>query len=304
MTAARQVIPGRTYFISRRCTQRQMFLRPDSTVNQIIEYCLAEAVERFEVTLHAYEVMSNHLHMIIRDNLGNFPEFLAHFHKMVAKAMNALLGRWENFWATEQPNAVYLPESSDRFAKLIYLLANPVAADLVDRVSDWPGASSYSMHLSGRARTVKRPRVYFRAKKSKMPEEVTLRIERLEGYEDLSEAEWQTEIQNAVRIEEERARAERQAAGRTVLGRKAVMRVKPTDVPKSVAPRRGLRPHLACMNEERRVAELLALDEFRAKRREALERLQAGELDVVFPYGTYRIRGVFRSAAPPVADAA
>src|SRR5690242_7993744 len=203
MTAARQVIPGRTYFISRRCTQRQMFLRPNGTVNQIVEYCLAEAAERFGVTLHAHKAMSNHVHMIIRDNLGNYPEFLAHFHKMVAKAMNALLGRWENFWATEQPNAVYLVESSDRFAKLIYLLANPVAADLVDRVSDWPGASSYSMHLSGRSRTVKRPRVYFRAKKSKMPAEVTLRIERLDGYEHLSEAEWQAKIRDAVRVEEE-----------------------------------------------------------------------------------------------------
>jgi hypothetical protein len=57
---------------------------------------------------------------------------------MVAKSINALRGRWENFWATEQPNAVYLVGAEDRFDKLVYLLANPVADHLVERVSDWP----------------------------------------------------------------------------------------------------------------------------------------------------------------------
>ncbi|MBK6696369.1 MAG: hypothetical protein IPG50_29885 [Myxococcales bacterium] len=36
----------------------------------------------------------------MRDNLGNYPEFFAHFHKMTAKALNAYWGRWENLWAT------------------------------------------------------------------------------------------------------------------------------------------------------------------------------------------------------------
>ena len=48
----------------------------------------------------------------------------------------------KNFRATEQPNAVYSVEPADRFAKPIYLLAPPVADHLVDRSSDWPGASS------------------------------------------------------------------------------------------------------------------------------------------------------------------
>jgi hypothetical protein len=117
------VVPGRTYLISRRCTQRQFLLRPDAFVTDTFLYCLGEAAARFDVTLHGWIALSNHEHLVVRDNRGNFPEFIAHLHKMIAKALNAHWGRWENFWATEQTNVVYLVNDQDRFDKLIYLLA-------------------------------------------------------------------------------------------------------------------------------------------------------------------------------------
>jgi|GEM_PF-2618101 len=197
-------------------------------VEQIFLYCLGEAVARYGITLHAFIAMSNHEHLIIRDNHGNFPEFLAHFHKMVAKSMNALRGRWENFWATEQPNAVYLVEAEDRFDKLVYLLANPVADHLVERVSDWPGACSFGMHLSGRRRTVARPRCFF-GSKSTMPEEVTLRLERLDGFESLTEEEWSAKLIAAVRAEEERASRTASSAARVCsVARPSCVQSRPT----------------------------------------------------------------------------
>ncbi len=246
--------------------------------------------------------MSNHQHVAARDNQGNFPEFLAHLHKMLAKAMNVRLGRWENFWATEQPNAVYLVEPADRFAKLVYLLANPVAEHLVARSSDWPGASSLSLNLSGRTRTVKRPRGFFR-EDGPMPEEVTLRVERPDGFEGLTDAEWVTKLSEALRIEEERACEERRESGHGVLGRKAVLRAAPTDRPASIEPRRNLRPHLACYDRQRRIHELGALAAFRIERAAARLRAFAGERDVVFPFGTYRVDGFFQTA-PPIASSA
>jgi hypothetical protein len=247
--------------------------------------------------------MSNHQHIVVRDNHANFPAFLAHLHKMISKAMNALRGRWENFWATEQPNAVYLVEPADRFAKLVYLLANPVADHLVDRISDWPGACSLQLHLSGRTRTVKRPRGFFRSD-GNMPDEVTLRVERPEGFEALSEAEWVAKLRAAMRLEEERAREERKACGRRVLGRKGVLRADPTDSPKTVESRRERRPHVACCNKHRRRRELAALTAFRAERWAALVRHLEGERDIVFPHGTYRIRGFFVAAPAPLTTCA
>ena len=300
MTVARQVVAGRTYLISRRCTQRQLLLRPDARVEPIYLYCLGESAERYGITLHGFIAMSN-THVLLRDNHANFPDFLCHLHKMIAKAMNALRGRWENFWATEQPSAVYLVEPEDRFGKLVYLLANPVADHLVERVSDWPGASSLALHLSGRTKTVPRPRGFFRADGAAMPAEVTLRIERPDGFASLSDAAWTAKLHDAVRRAEESARQERAARGGRVLGRKAILRAKPTDAPRSVEPRRGMRPALACRDRARRIQELSALLAFRARRTAARLRYLADERDVLFPHGTYRVRGVFRVESSPPA---
>lgn len=297
MTAARQVVPGRTYLITRRCTQRQYLLKPDAKVEEIYLYCLGEAVERYAITLHGFIAMSNHQHLVVRDNKGNFPDFLAHLHKMIAKAINAHRGRGENLWATEQPNAVYLVEREDRFRKLVYLLANPVSDHLVDRVSDWPGACSFVMHLSGRTKTVKRPRAFFRSN-GKMPPEVTLRVERPEGFELLTEAEWTAKLEDAVREEERLARRAR--VGR-VVGRKKILRANPTDAPRTREPRHGFHPWIACIDIARRISELEALSAFRDARASALRRHVEGDRDAVFPWGTYHVRGSFVIAPPPSA---
>jgi len=288
MTQPRQVIPGRTYLISRRCTQRQHLLRPDRHVEQIYLYCLGEAVARYDVTLHGFVAMSHHQHLVVRDNHGNFPAFLAHFHKMVAKAVNAYRGRWENLWATEQPNAVYLVEADDRFDKLIYLLSNPVADHLVERLVDWPGASSFGQHVRGEARKVSRPRGFFR-EHGPMPAEVTLRLEPLDGFEHLAPAEWAAKIVAAVRAAEAKAKAARARSGMRVLGRKAVLRTEPSSSPRTDEPRRGLRPHIASRNPERRASELGALLAFRIAYRNARRRWTGGAPRTLFPPGTYQL---------------
>ena len=289
---ARQVIAGQTYLMTRRCTQRQFLLRPDRVVEDVVLYCLAVAAERFKIEVNGFIAMSNHQHLVIRDMLGNFPDFLAYHNKLVAKALNVHRNRRENFWATEQPNAVHLVEPEDRFAKLVYLLANPVASDLVDRVSDWPGVSSFSLHLSARTTmNVKRPRTFF-LPNGKLPEEATLHLERVDGFDSLTDDEWASKIRDAVQVEEDRARRARTRAGRSVVGRKAVLRAAPTDTPRSLEERRKSRPFLACRNPVRRAREILAYFAFQRARRAAWCRLQEGESDVGFPLGTYRVWGI------------
>jgi hypothetical protein len=287
MTVPRPIAPGRTYLVSRRCTQREYLLRPDPRTEHIYLYCVGEAAARYDVTLHGWIALSNHHHLVVRDNHGNLPEFLAHLHKLLAKAMNALRGRWENFFATEQCSAVYLVEDADRFDKLVYLLCNPVTDHLVERVAEWPGACSLAQHLSGLPKTVKRPTGYFR-KDGPMPESVTLRAEKLEGFEHLSDEAWSAKIRDAVQEEEQRARAARAKRGQHVVGAKRIRRASITDRPGTVEPRRVLRPCVACRTQDVRVAELAALKTFRAEHRRARLCFEAGARDVVFPFGTYR----------------
>jgi hypothetical protein len=70
---------------------------------------------------------------------GHYPEFIEHFHKLLARSQNVLRGRWENFCASEQTWVVKLVDREAVIAKLIYTAANPVQDHLVERVHHWPG---------------------------------------------------------------------------------------------------------------------------------------------------------------------
>lgn len=289
MTAPRQVIAESHLMLTRRVTQRKLLLRPDARTVQIYTYCLAEAAERFNVTLYGWIAMSNHEHVLVCDLHGNGPEFMAHFRKMLAKAMNRYRGRSENFWSSEQANVVRLFQPTDLFEKLVYMLANPVAAELVDRASDWPGATSLMQNISGREVIVKRPVGYFRDK-GPMPKEVVLRVTRIPGYEHLTADEWRDKLLGAVRHTEERARASRLATQRPVLGRKAVLATDPESRPSRAERPRRVRPHIAARDPKQRVEALRAMTSFRAAHRAARQRFRAGDREVIFPEGTYKMR--------------
>jgi putative transposase len=127
MTAPRRIVPGDTYLITRRCTRREYLLRPDNTTNEIFGYCLAEAAHRFGIGLLAWKAMSNHYHAVVHDPKGRLPAFLEQFHKMLAKALNARWGRWENLWSTEETCVTRLVMAQDVFDKVLYVLCNPIA---------------------------------------------------------------------------------------------------------------------------------------------------------------------------------
>ncbi|HEU0030481.1 MAG TPA: hypothetical protein VFQ53_07610, partial [Kofleriaceae bacterium] len=98
MTRPREVVPGRFYFITRRCAQRQFLLRPDRDTTQVFAYCLAVSIKNYEMQVIASCAMSNHHHTVIFDPKGRYPEFLENFHRLTARAMNLVRDkRKENF---------------------------------------------------------------------------------------------------------------------------------------------------------------------------------------------------------------
>jgi len=103
----------------------------------------------------------------------------------------------------------------------------------------------------------------------------------------MSEEEWRDKIAKAVHAAEEQARRARATSRCNVLGRRKVLKMSPTDSPRTLEPRRNLRPHIACGNRELRMRELAALRGFRLAHREARLRFQGGENRVEFPSGTY-----------------
>lgn len=301
VTQPRQIVPGEVYFLTRRASRREYLLRPDSETNAVFDYCLAEAAARFGIGLIAWKAMSNHYHAVVHDPNGRLPAFLEHFHKMVAKVMNARWDRSENFWSSEETCVTRLVSNNDIFEKVLYVLCNAVAADLVDRVHDWPGSSSLG-YFGGKVTKHRRPKFYFRDDGA-MPKVVSLRAtlpSRITKNE--STASWWQRVRKGLAAREETLRERRMKEKRRVLGRKAAMRVAHTDAPKTdkAATKGKLRPHIACKDKERRILELEALQAFRATYAEARQSWAKGDRRALFPFGTYRLLGIgVRCAGPP-----
>jgi hypothetical protein len=178
---------------------------------------------------------------------------------------------------------------------MVYAFTNPAAADLVDRIEDWPGATSFQATLSGGQLTATRPAHFFR-EDGAMPEVVTLPIHRPNGFEDLAPDAWAKLVEQSVRTKEATERQRRIADGIGVLGRQRILNQRPFDCPKTHEPRFQMNPRVASKNKWTRIEALRRSSGFIEKYRDALLRYVAGAADVIFPFGTYFLRKVARVA--------
>ena len=299
MTAPRQVLPGTTYLVTRRCSERRFFLRPSRIINQIFAYCLAYAASKTGVVLCAFTVLSNHYHAVICDPEGRIPEFMENLNKLLGKCVNAHLGRWESLWSPEKFSAVPLVDPDDVLDKIVYCLANPVKAALVETSSQWPGLTSRPHDYKKGPRTVRRPEVFFRPEGT-MPESLRAQLTVPPAFAHLSPAQFSAKLAKALAAREKEHLEEHAAAGRKILGREGVLAQDPFDRPKGYEPRRGLNPRVAGRDKWRRIEAIKRLKAFLEAYREAWEQFKAGVKDVVFPAGTYWMvkHAGFPSAAP------
>jgi putative transposase len=294
MSLPRQVLPGQFYMVTRRCTQRQFLLRPDAETNNAFTYCLIEAAQRFEIDVILPCALSNHYHAVVFDRCGRYPEFLEHFHKLFARCQNALRGRWENFWASEQVCVVKLVGREDVLDKLVYTAINPVKDGLVDRVDHWPGVNGLRALLTGRCLRAERPRHFFR-RDGAMPAAVEMKL--TIPSELGSETGVLEELRQRVAAAVDSIASERMRTGQRVYGRRAVLRQSWWARPTSVEPRRNLRPQVAARSKWARIETLLRNRAFLAEYAAARTSWQEGAV-VTFPIGTYWLR---RFANVPIA---
>jgi hypothetical protein len=295
VTLPRPVYPNSALMVTRNCTQGMFLLRPDrETVNAFI-YCLAVAAQRHEIDIMGFIQMSNHLHDLPYDRQGNAPAFYEDFHRLLAKCVNCLRGRWENVFSSKQTSVVRIETRDDVINKLVYIATNPVKDGLVARVADWPGANGFRALVTGEVLTATRPKVFF-SKRGTMPATITLKVgippELGPADEIIAEVERRVAL-----IEEEKAQ-ERARTGKSVLGRNAVLRQRWDASPTSRKPRRVLSPTIAARNLWARLEAIQRKHEFVAEYRSARAALLAGS-PIPFPHGTYWLRRFVAVAVTP-----
>jgi REP element-mobilizing transposase RayT len=287
MTAPRQVLPGTTSLVTSRTSERRFFLRPSETTNAIVGYLLAVISERYGILLHAACVLSNHLHLVLTDPEARLPDFMRDFGSLLGRTINASLGHWDSIHERDSFSAVALETPKDVLAKMVYSLANPVAAGLVRRGREWPGIWSDPHLIGGEGVVFKRPEGFFR-EDGPMPATAVLRFRPPPGRE--SDPSFVAELLRELERQENRDAAELGKAGRSFLGTAKVRGQKWYARPSHGERRRGLSPKVACRNKWKRLEALAALETFHAAYREALAAWRKGNRMVVFPAGTWLMR--------------
>jgi REP element-mobilizing transposase RayT len=286
MTSPRQVLAGATYLVTRRCAQRRFLLRPSKAATTTFLYVLALAARRYRVEVHAFCVLSNHVHLVVTDPHARLPAFHQFLDALVARAMNASLGRWEAFWAPNSYSGVRLLTPADVVDKTAYVLANPVAAGLVATGSAWPGLWSAPEHIGGTAIVAKRPKHFFDPNGG-LPAEMEIQLTVPPGFE--SAEQFRAELARALEVREEDARSRWRARG-GFLGVARVLAQKPFARPGRGEPRRGLNPRVAGRDKWKRIEALGRLVEFLDAYRVAWKAYRAGRANALFPHGTYLLR--------------
>ena len=291
MTWPRRVVPGTTYLLTRRCTQRRYLLVPRGVSPKLVGYCIALAASRHGIALHAVMVMSNHWHAVLTDADGCVTEFARDVHALIARSLNAHYGRWESFWSSQRLSLVEIAGADDVLEKMVYTTTNPVEAELVKRPRDWPGLRTLPAHVNEVSKRFSRPKTRF-FRRSGLPDQVELNLTAPPQFAHLGSREYVRHYQERVRERVDLLAARRMSEGRTVMGVHALKRQRKDGRPKTSAPRRQLDPAIASSDPARRVSLLRELRAFRDAYREARRKWFEGDASVLFPRGTLLMAGL------------
>jgi REP element-mobilizing transposase RayT len=292
MSLPRLIAPGTTYLLTRRALRRHLLFRPDAAITQLISYALAVSARRYGIEVHALCAMSTHVHIVVTDVRGILPCFLRSFHRLVALGTKVLRA-WEGpVWGHEATSAVRLVTREAVLEKIVYTLANPVLAGLVERSRDWPGAKVLVEQIGLGTQKISRPDVYFDPANPAWPTVVDLPISLPPGIEARDARAFRRQVAAELTRAEAKARAEMQSRRARVLGAERASEVSPFERAESAEPLRGRNPTFAVgrgrVDAWRRAAEVVRA--FRLAYRSALDRWRRGLRSVVFPPGTWWMR--------------
>lgn len=288
--------PGQYILVTTRCYQSSFFLRPDHEVNNAILEWLTRAQVRFpDVEILAVCVMSNHLHLVVRDQRGELAAWAHCFFGSLAKAINRIRNRSGNLFERRY-SAEPILDLDALVDRLVYTVTNPVAAGLCKRVANWPGVVLYATE---RAKEIpvtwvdrakhRLAEVKARARRGSTPDgdEFLLQgkliltpLPMTEGFQSDTAS-----IEAAVEAREQQLAQDRRLAGRKTLTRRQVLSQNWRTTPSQ--PSRSPRPRCHASDLSLRKQFIRDFRHFVGLFREASERFRNGDGSVSFPLWCY-----------------
>lgn len=146
--ALRISFEGAWYHIMNRGTDKQPIFYNDSQRKMFLKM-LAETCKKHHIEVHAYCLMGNHYHLMIRTPLANIIRAIHHLDTMYAIWFNKVLNRDGSVFRGRYHSV--LVENDAHFLHLSrYIHLNPVKANLVERPEyyKWSSYRAYLGHVS------------------------------------------------------------------------------------------------------------------------------------------------------------
>ena len=289
-------IPGTTYGLAIRTSERRFFLAPTDWTNLVLRFLLGFYALRHGIQLHGYAFLSNHYHLVLTDTRGVLGDFLRDLNSKLARILNFSLDRGEALFTREGYEAWELA-TEDVAAHLAYVAANPVAAGLVHDPAQWPGLTSLPEDFERAPRSVAQPEAGFfgRGPSAVYPKEVQLELTLPPGYD--SRESFLTDFRFHLQAELEGARRDL-GPGHVWKPKAAHQGQDPFAAPAGgTRPDFQVRPHLAKAASPERKAGLKAWREAYAH---ALYAWRCGVREVLFPPGTFLMRRLHRVKVAPL----
>ncbi len=266
--------------VTRKCDGDQFLIRPTPLVNQILLYLLILKSQEHGILIHGFCFLSNHFHIVFTDVRGTMPEFMREFLTESSKAVQIAIHRDGGIWSKRRYDEVALLDIDAAERKLVYTTLNPTR-DGLTRPGDWPGVTSANLQFGDSLRA-ERPDVYFSPKR---PQAVEMELVPLTtAFGGCEEESWQR-IQD-LRSDEEAELSQRRK--RPLAGPAAVLQAS--------IERRGnrhfkkLNPRFATRNPTLMQWAKESARQFEIDHDRALNEFLSGNLDVLFPEGTYGYR--------------
>lgn len=273
-----------------RTVQGRLLLRPSPHFNELALGVLGRAQARYRMVVHAFIVLSNHLHLLLSPES---PQQLARFMAFVEANLAKEAGRihdWRGpFWSRRYQAIAVADEDTAQIDRLVYILRHGVKEHLVARPQDWPGPHGVTALIEGTAlsglwidRTLEHR---LRRKGREFDLRACCSIESLllsplPCWRELPEATFRARVEELVAEVEAEGRRLARERGEPV-GRDRVQRQHPHERP--MRSKRSPPPfvHAAC--KAMRLAMVEAYRAFVVAYRAAAARLRAGDRLVLFP---------------------
>lgn len=289
-----------TWLLTTRSQNSAMWFVNNVALEQEILGYAARYTERYKTVLYALAIEGNHCHAVMNFPGANRANFMRDLNSSIARAIPRHVKEFigGRLWARRYSSEI-LPDPQDVERYFFYTVLQPVKDGLVERISDYPGYNCFHDAIYNLPRTF---RVVdwqaYNAAKVRNPHilvkdhitTVTLRYERLPGYEKLSQKAYAKLMLKKLEDYRQEIINERRAKGLGFVGPSLIRKVLPGTLPRETktSTRLSHRPRVLCIcpvrGAELRAWYFTIVYEYRA----ASKLYRMGELSATFPEGTYR----------------